>query len=323
MSSLRLNEREAQLRTLINTLPDLIWLKDPDGNYLFCNARFEKFSGAREKDIVGKTDYDFVDRDLADFFRQNDRVATERGEPTRNEEEVVFASDGHHEVLETIKTPMFTEDRQLVGVLGIGRDISERQQNEAELKRRIEFEQLTATLSSELAAIGPREIDSAIIRALASVGVLTNADRAYVFQFKDNSASIMDNTHEWCAAGIEPQIDNLKNVPIDEEIPWFVNHLREKRIFHIPVEDDLPCEAFRERIHFKQQSIKSVITVPMETANGLVGFLGFDAVRSNHTWNEDGQRLLKLLSETLGHVIDRNLGRKPAHPSMPKRVTAR
>ena len=48
------------LRTLINTLPDLVWLKDPEGVYLACNQRFEQFFGAREQDIVGKTDYDFV-----------------------------------------------------------------------------------------------------------------------------------------------------------------------------------------------------------------------------------------------------------------------
>ena len=309
-SNLTLKEREAQLRTLINTLPDLIWLKDSNGNYLLCNARFESFFGAREKDIVGKTDYDFVDQKLADFFRQKDRVATERGCPTRNEEEVTFTDDGHLEILETIKTPMYTEDGQLIGVLGIGRDISKRKQNEADLKRRIEFEQLTSTLSSELSAIGHHETDSAINKALASISAITGADRAYVFQFKEESDSIIDNTHEWCADGIEPQIDNLKNIPIDEEIPWFTNQLRERKIIHVPDVDGLPREAIKEQVHFKQQSIKSVLTVPMETANGLIGFLGFDAVRLNHTWTEDEQRVLKLLSETLGHVIDRNLAEK-------------
>jgi len=61
------NER-AQLRTLLDTLPDLIWLKDPDGIYLSCNKRFEEFFGASEAQICGKTDFDFVDRELAEFF---------------------------------------------------------------------------------------------------------------------------------------------------------------------------------------------------------------------------------------------------------------
>jgi PAS domain-containing protein len=68
----------SMLRTLIDTLPDLVWLKDPKGVYLACNHRFEQFFGASEREIVGKTDYDFVDKALADFFRDKDRAALER-----------------------------------------------------------------------------------------------------------------------------------------------------------------------------------------------------------------------------------------------------
>jgi len=63
---------ETRLRTLVLTIPDLIWLKDTNGIYLSCNTIFERFFGAREIDIIGKKDYDFVNRELADFFREND-----------------------------------------------------------------------------------------------------------------------------------------------------------------------------------------------------------------------------------------------------------
>jgi PAS domain S-box-containing protein len=120
------------LRTLLDTLPDLVWLKDPDGVYLACNQRFELFFGAREKDILGKTDYDFVDRALADAFRANDRAAIERDGPTVNEETVTYATDGHQELLKTTKTPMRADDGHLIGVLGIAHDITEvRRQAEA------------------------------------------------------------------------------------------------------------------------------------------------------------------------------------------------
>jgi len=121
-----LRESEAQLRTLIHTIPDLVWLKDPEGVYLSCNRRFERFFGAAEKDIVGKTDYDFMDRDRGDFFRHHDKAAIAAGGPTTNEEEITFAEDGHREILETIKTPIHASDGRLIGVLGIGRNITER-----------------------------------------------------------------------------------------------------------------------------------------------------------------------------------------------------
>jgi len=117
------NER-AQLRTLLDTLPDLIWLKDPDGIYLSCNKRFEEFFGASEAQICGKTDFDFVDRELAEFFRQNDRAALAANGPRSNEEWVTFASDDHRELLLTTKAPMHDSSGRLIGVLGVARDIT-------------------------------------------------------------------------------------------------------------------------------------------------------------------------------------------------------
>ena len=130
-----LRESETYLRTLIHTIPELVWLKDKDGMYLFCNSRFERFFGAKEEKIIGKTDYDFVDKKLADFFREHDKLAMTNASPTINEEEVTYADDGHHEILETIKTPLYDRNAKLIGVLGIARDITERKQAEEQRKK--------------------------------------------------------------------------------------------------------------------------------------------------------------------------------------------
>ncbi|MDD4137761.1 MAG: PAS domain S-box protein, partial [Methanoregula sp.] len=127
-------ESEARIHTLVQTIPDLIWLKDINGVYLSCNTMFERFFGAKEADIVGKTDYDFVDRELAEFFLEQDRKAIEAKKPTSNEEWITFADDGHRALLDTIKTPMFDAFGTLIGILGIGRDITKRKQAENELK---------------------------------------------------------------------------------------------------------------------------------------------------------------------------------------------
>lgn len=129
----KVEKNEAHLNTLINTIPDLIWLKDINGVYLDCNKRFEQFFGATKDEILGKTDYDFVDKELADFFRVHDKKAMMAGKPTMNEEEITFASDGHKEYLETIKTPVLSKNDKIKGVLGIGRNISRRKRYEEQL----------------------------------------------------------------------------------------------------------------------------------------------------------------------------------------------
>ncbi len=124
-----LSKTVARLRTLLGTIPDLVWMKDPEGVYLSCNPRFEAFFGAAEAAIVGKTDHAFVPAELADFFREKDKAAILAAGPSINEEWVTFASDGHRELLETIKTPVFDQTGKLLGVLGIARDITERKQS--------------------------------------------------------------------------------------------------------------------------------------------------------------------------------------------------
>ncbi len=141
-NALKRNERF--LNTIIITLPDLIWLKDPDGVYLACNSRFEEFFGASEAEILGKTDYDFVDTELADYFRAHDKKAILNGSPSVNEERVTFASDGHRELLETTKTPMLDDDGELIGVLGIGHNITQRKKAEVFDENNAEISEMIA-----------------------------------------------------------------------------------------------------------------------------------------------------------------------------------
>lgn len=129
-----LGKKEAQLSMLLKTIPDLIWLKDVNGVFISCNSMFERFIGAKEHEIIGKTDYDFVSRELADFFRENDLKAIVAGKAVSNEEWLTFAEDGYRGLFETIKAPLLDQYGQLIGVFGIARDITARKNSELRLR---------------------------------------------------------------------------------------------------------------------------------------------------------------------------------------------
>lgn len=122
------------LKTLVRTIPNLVWLKDTEGKYLACNAEFESFFGHPETEIVGKTDFDFVPTELANFFRENDRQAMVAGKPTLNEEWITYASTGRRAFLITTKTPMYRTDGSIVGVLGVSQDITNLRRQTEELQ---------------------------------------------------------------------------------------------------------------------------------------------------------------------------------------------
>jgi len=138
-----LDEERGRLRTLLNAIPDLVWLKDKDGIYRYCNPSFERFFGAEEAAIVGKTDFDFVAAEQAAMFRQNDLRAISAGKSSKNEEWITFADDGHRAYLETTKTPVRDMLGELVGVLGVARDITERFAAEEQIRVLAFYDSLT------------------------------------------------------------------------------------------------------------------------------------------------------------------------------------
>lgn len=123
------NER-ATLRTFFGAMPSLAWMKDTEGRYLACNPMFEQLYGATEAAILGKTDFDFVDAELATFFRQKDKEAVATGKPCVNEEWVTFAGDGRRALIETVKSPVTDAEGRVVGVIGVAHDITERKHME-------------------------------------------------------------------------------------------------------------------------------------------------------------------------------------------------
>ena len=111
------------LNTLLEGMPDLVWLKSPTGAYLMCNPRFEQLAGVPQAQLLGKTDTELFP-EQALYFKDNDLRAVQAAGATVNEEWLTFASDGHRELVETIKTPLRDTDGNLIGVLGVARDIT-------------------------------------------------------------------------------------------------------------------------------------------------------------------------------------------------------
>ena len=151
-----LRRKSAQINSLLDSDPDIVFFKNTEGVYLGCNPAFVELVGQPRNEIVGKTDHDLFDKDVADFFREQDRQMLALGKPRHNEEWVTYP-DGRKALLDTMKTPYWGADGELVGVLGISRDITQQKQAEADLASSAE----RLALATEAGEVGIWDYDIA------------------------------------------------------------------------------------------------------------------------------------------------------------------
>ncbi|MBI5925461.1 MAG: PAS domain S-box protein [Aquabacterium sp.] len=145
-----IRHERVDLSALMSAIPDLVWVKDLDGVYLACNPEFEKFFGAREADIIGKRDHDFVGLEQAEYFRQSDLAAMATGRSHTSESLITYASDGRQVLVQSVKTPLFDAHGLLYAVAGVSRDITALRQTQQELKKVNRASRLLAETSSML-----------------------------------------------------------------------------------------------------------------------------------------------------------------------------
>lgn len=169
-----LQEKETLLRSLIDSIPDLIFFKNTDSVYLGFNKAFAEFCGHHEAELIGKTDYDFAPVDIASAFREKDREMLASAITQHNDEWVTFP-DGRVALLNTMKTPLLDAGGNIIGVIGVSRDITERYRMEQELlKREREFRTLAESAPDNIARYD-RETRMLYINPVLerSIGLLT------------------------------------------------------------------------------------------------------------------------------------------------------
>ncbi|MEN8210328.1 MAG: ATP-binding protein [Thermodesulfobacteriota bacterium] len=138
-------------------------------------------------------------------------------------------------------------------------------------------------------------IEKAIQTSLKRIGEFVGADRAYIFKY-DFEKNIGINTHEWCSKGIEPQIQNLQESPVDAFPDWVESH-RNKNPVVIHEIAELSTNLMKDIL--SQQGIKSLLSVPIFHEDTLFGFCGFDSVRNAHRYTADEIEIVQMFSQII------------------------
>ncbi len=184
-------------------------------------------------------------------------------------------------------------------------DISERKKWESDLLYRERFEALIAAISTRFMEGEPSDLDKNIESALHDLVEFAGVDRAYLFRLSEDGER-MSNTHEACSPETSCEIEHLQELPVSD-FPWLIGKLRARKIVHIPRISELPPEAAKERAHFAEQQIQSMISVPVLIKGDLGGIVGFDAVHAEKAWDERDIVLLRTFGDLVGSALERRL----------------
>ncbi|WP_289062666.1 GAF domain-containing sensor histidine kinase [uncultured Zobellia sp.] len=172
------------------------------------------------------------------------------------------------------------------------------------IERQLRFQDLLISISTKHINSDLSDIDKLIRSSLKQIGEFVESDRSYIFSydFVNNTTS---NTYEWCSKDVEPEIDNLQNVPVDFIPQWIEAHKKGEPFF---VEDvsKLPDDGEHGlRAVLEPQGIKSLITIPKIKNNELIGFIGFDSVKKINKYDDNEKDILFVYANMLVNVIQR------------------
>ncbi|MGM0603699.1 MAG: HD-GYP domain-containing protein [Bacillota bacterium] len=166
------------------------------------------------------------------------------------------------------------------------------------LDYRIDFEHEMNKITRSLSADQHVDLDKILFR----LGKMVEVDRIYIFEFSKDLKN-MNNTYEWCSEGTLPQIDNLKNIK-SNIYPWWMKKLKNNEEIIISDINNIPEEGKKEKEILQQQSIKSVLVIPLYT-DRLKGFMGFDDVKRTRIWAREDVEILKAAGDMITVYWDR------------------
>ncbi|WP_346771714.1 sensor histidine kinase [Anoxynatronum buryatiense] len=143
--------------------------------------------------------------------------------------------------------------------------------------------------------------DEAIQLILGELAKYVQADRVNVVYY-DFEKQICKNIYEYCAPGIEEQIHNLQEIPINHRLEVLNCH-RDHQIYEVTDVSMMTPGNFRNSL--TDQKTKSLINFPIYDDGGLVGYVGFDAVREHRIYRMEEKQLLQVFSQVLIHHVRR------------------
>ncbi len=296
-----LEERQRLLAAAIEQTSESIIITDLDDRILWVNPAFEESYGFTAGEVVG---------DRMELLRSGEKgdgpyaeisAALSRGE-TWTGRITDRRKDGSLYPQEATISPVRDRSGRVFRYVSAQRDIS----GQLEFERRLLYLHGMDTLLRDISdrMMSERGPLSVMDDVLESVGRFFDVSRTYLFRYEPGLERA-SNTFEWCAEGVEPFIDELQDIDMTGGLEWWAERLGSGEAVLVRDTSDAPGvpEAVLEVL--REESVVSVIVLPVFVFGRLYGFVGLDETRRVREWLDEERTLLAGLAERLGRSLER------------------
>jgi PAS domain S-box-containing protein len=291
-----LKEEHNLLRTLIDSIPDQVYIKDSESKFTICNNEVAKRFGCKPEQIIGKTDFDFFSKELAARYYAEEQEIVRTGHPLINHEEPSQDKDGNERWNLSTKVPLRSYDGKIVGLVGINHDITRRKQ----IVETLQYDEARERILLEINQMTAQSLEEIIRYALeASVSLCKSKFGFFAFIGEQESAVIKQYWSKGAA-------DHRELLDKRDMMPMLTDSF-----FSEAVRQHKPVTINNYSVHhlFKQSAAKNgltltrLINVPIFEGVRIVAILGLANKESDYTKSD--AREMTLLAEGLWNIIRR------------------
>jgi PAS domain S-box-containing protein/putative nucleotidyltransferase with HDIG domain len=276
------------LRTLIDNLPDRIFVMDTQGHKTLSNAADWKASGGETmEDVLGKTDFDTYPPELAQEFWALDKAVLDSGEPVINYEEPGLDSEGNQVWILSTKVPLHDREGKVAGLVGIGRDITARKRAEMEHQALLEIMQ---------GLVNKDDLQESLKLIHRSVASVIYAENFFVVFYNKNSGLFEE------IYSVDKYDEPAPPSALEKSITSYVFRSGEPLLLTQDLFDKL---AEQGEVELVGTNSESWLGVPLKTQNGIIGVIAVQDYENPDRYTEGDKNFLALIGSQVALAIER------------------
>lgn len=294
-----LRKSEEENRRILENAAEMIHTLDEKGKIIWANNSWMSNLGVTQDEVIGRSIIEFLDgKTTEEFYEVWPKLMN--GESLEDLDCVFISKTKEALELKGKTIPLF-EDGVVIGSQAYLHNITQFNKSQRIIEEKSILQDLVMRISTKYINFPVDNLEQTVLHSLRDIANFVKADRAYVFNYRIDEG-YCEYAYEWVAPDITPQMSLFKRINLDDMPYWFGKHRNKEFVI---IEDPNKTEDENIRQILVTEGIKGLITIPIHDEDKLVGFVGFDLIKTHRIFTDEEKEILVLFSQMLVNVYNK------------------